>query len=184
MRQFLTIVFIFVLLFSFPAKSNADSVSHGEAVMYGAEVGVSIGGIITLIKYYKEHVKSSEDKHKVTLSNSEAEKIVSTEEAEEIFEEETTEGIEEERVTGQLSFQTMGEESLAKGDGTGFQIIGGLEYFTSSHIAIGAEIMYRYAVVPEIRDTYDNAVLVNSDGTRTTLDFSGLNFLGSMRIYF
>ncbi len=85
---------------------------------------------------------------------------------------------------GRLLFSSYGEESEARGDGTGFQITGGLEYLTSSHLSIGAEIMYRYAVVPEIRDTLDNAVLVNSDGTRTALDFSGVNFLGSIRIYF
>ncbi len=85
---------------------------------------------------------------------------------------------------GRLLFSSYGEESEAKGDGTGFQITGGLEYLTGNHLSIGAEIMYRYAVVPEIRDTLDNAILVNSDGTKTTLDFSGLNFLGSIRIYF
>ncbi len=71
----------------------------------------------------------------------------------------------------------------ADGDGIGFELTAGAEYFFRPWLSVGGELLYRYAKISKFSYN-DNAepVLMNN-GRDMSLDFSGFNVLACVRFH-
>ena len=84
-------------------------------------------------------------------------------------------------------FGAPDEHYAYSGSAVGVKIMAGADYFLSDTLALGLDVGYRVADIQQVLasgEGLDQALVVNDDGSRFSIDYSGVYLRGGVKLYF